>query len=163
MKRVILFAFVMVCFVSAAFAQKAKPVSNQAAVQKTLLALEAENDRATVAGDRASLDRLYADDFSGVDASGGKSTKKQILDFFALDGSVVAINETDETTIRVIGNTAIVTARLKYQNNERVEDQSIQWMRYTRIYTLRGKKWLVIAEHYCFISEDEEDNSAAQN
>jgi hypothetical protein len=163
MKRLFLFFALTACFVSAAFAQKANQVSKAKNVEKEILRLEEENNRATIAGDRAALERLYADDYAGVDALGGNATKEQILEFYASRGSVVAVNSTDRTTVRVFDKTAVVTARLKYQYNKKMGDQSVSWLRYTRIYVLRGKNWVIVAEHFCFLKEDEEiDNSTAQ-
>jgi hypothetical protein len=159
MKHLILFIALTVCFVSAAFAQKAIQIPKQTDVEKTLLELEAENNRATKAGDRVALDRLYADDYSGINAGGGTATKEQILRFYTSGGSVVAVNDTDQTTVRIFDKTAIVTARLKYKYNQRMEDQSVSWMRYTRIYALRDKKWVIVAEHFCFIPGAGEDEA----
>ncbi|HEY0427267.1 MAG TPA: nuclear transport factor 2 family protein [Pyrinomonadaceae bacterium] len=164
MKHLFLFVSLTVCFVSAAFAQKANQIPKQTSAERTLLQLEVETNRATKAGDRKALEQLYADDYSGVNASGALSTKKQILDFYASGGPVMDIPDTDQTTIRVFDKTAIIAARLKYKYNQRMADRSVLWMRYTRIYALRDKNWVIIAKHFCFIGGDKKENSlSAQN
>lgn len=151
MKQLFLIVALVFGLTSAGLAQKARAGSNENETEKIILALEAENNRAVVAGDGAALEKLYADDFSGVNAAGGFSTKAQIVDFYSSGGAIIAINSSDQTKVRVFDKTAVVTARLKYKYNEKMEDQSVDWLRYTRIYNLRGKNWVVVAEHYSFI------------
>ena len=116
-------------------------------------------------GDGASLAKLYADDYVGISAGGTTSIKGDILGFYASDGSVISVHQTDETQIRVFDKTAVVTARLKYKYNKRMENQNVSWMRYTRIYNLRGKDWVIVAEHFSEIESLNQDdlNKTAQN
>ncbi len=121
-----------------------------------ILRIEDEMNKARLSGDGVTLKRLYADDFAGIDARGGITDKFRIVNFYSEDGSVMAIHSTDEVSVRVIGRAAIVTARLKYQYNKRLENQSVRWMRYTRIYEKRPSGWVTIAEQYCFTPAPED-------
>ena len=153
MKNLFLTTALFFVFVGIGFVQKT--TGQNADFETAISKLEQENSRAVIAGDKASYERLYADDFVGVNASGGKSTKQQMVDFYTSGTPVIAVHETDQTSIRIFDKTAVVTARLKYKYSERVADPRIQWLRYTRIYVLREDRWLIVAEHFCFISEDE--------
>lgn len=115
-----------------------------------ILKLEDEMNKARLNGDGVALKRLYADDFAGINAGGGKSGKAEIVNFYSEDGSVIAVHSTDEVSLRVMGRVAVVTARLKYQYNKRMENQSVRWMRYTRIYEKRPSGWVAVGEHFTF-------------
>ena len=91
MKNLLLLIGLTVCLVFTALAGK------NADVKADILKLEQDNNTAKIAGDNATLNRLYADDFVGVNARGGASYKKDILSFYAEDGSVMAIHSTDQT------------------------------------------------------------------
>ena len=169
LKQLLLLAALFICLAPLTVtSQKAKPSSTAGSfneMEKLLLSLEAENNRAVIAGDGTSLAKLYAEDYVGISAGGTTSTKADILGFYASDGSVIAVHQTDETKVRVFDKTAVVTARLKYKYNKRMENQSVTWMRYTRIYNLRGKDWVVVAEHFSEIESLNQDdlNKTAQN
>lgn len=119
-------------------------------IKTAILKLEDAVSTAKIKGDAAALRTLYADDFAGIAAGGEKSYKADQIDFYAADGSVIAMHQTDDVSVRVIGKAVIVTARLKYQYNARMENQNVRWMRYTRIYEQRGKAWVIVAEHFVF-------------
>ena len=65
----------------------------------------------------------------------------------------MATHATDETQIRVFDKTAVVTARVTYKYNNRMEDQTVKKMKYTRIYVFRVGKWQIVAEHFCFLED----------
>ena len=113
-----------------------------------ILKLEDEMNKARLNGDGVALKRLYADDFAGINA--------EIVNFYSEDGSVIAVHSTDEVSLRVMGRVAVVTARLKYQYNKRMENQSVRWMRYTRIYEKRPSGWVAVGEHFTFTPAPEE-------
>jgi hypothetical protein len=120
-------------------------------VKADILSLEQANNKAKIAGNKVTLNQLYADDFAGVNAAGGPSTKADIVDFYGGDGSVMATHSTDDLQIRVFDKTAVVTARLTYKYNDRMQDQTVNKMKYTRIYVFRTGKWQIVAEHFCFL------------
>lgn len=153
MKSLLIAIVLLGCCVLNASAQKAKPRPDAEA--KTLLErLEQDNNRARVTADRRTLENLYADEFAGVNARGGATTKAQIVSFYTETKEDAAkLHATDQTDIRVFGETAIVKARLKYQYRA---DGDVQWLRYTRVYVLRANRWQIVAEHFCFIPDDEE-------
>ena len=153
MKSLLIAIVVLACCVFNASAQKAKPRPDSEA--KTVIErLERDNNRARMTADRRTLENLYADEFAGVNARGGATTKAQIVSFYTQTTEDAAkLHETDQTDIRIFGETAIVKARLKYQYRA---DDDIQWLRYTRVYIFRDNRWQVVAEHFCFIPDEED-------
>lgn len=125
----------------------------QADVRAAILKLEDANNTARVRGDGNVLSSLYADDFAGVNAAGGKTDKENIVSFYSDDGPVLAIHTTDDIFVRVMTNAALVTARLKYQYNDKMEDRSVLWLKYTRVYEKRGNEWKIVAEHFSFAQD----------
>lgn len=155
MKNLFLLISLIICLVFTSFAQKTKkPIPIKIDVKDVILKLEKDNSKAIIDGDKMLLDQLYADDFAGVNAIGGPSDKKNIIDFYATDGSKLEIYETDQMSVRIFDKTAIVTARLKYKYNKTMEFQEIRWLKYSRVYIFRANKWQIVAEHFCFIEEE---------
>lgn len=156
LKRTVLLSILTACFTAMAFGQKPAPkqavteIKKEADIKAAIIKLEDANNAAVLKGDGATLGALYADDFTGINAAGGKSSKTDMVSFYSSNKTVMAVHATDEVVVRVIDKAVIVTARLKYQYNETYEDRSVKWMRYTRIYARRGAAWLIVAEHYCF-------------
>ena len=143
----------VVLILFAAIAASGQTAAANADIKTAILKLDEANNTAKIKGDATALRTLYADDFVGIDAGGGKSFKADIVDFYGGDGSVMAIHQTDDVSVRVIGKAAIVTARLKYLYNSRMENQNVRWMRYTRIYEQRGTAWVIVAEHFVFTTD----------
>lgn len=136
-------------------AQKSTPPT-EAEVKAAIGYLEAAISKAELKGDRAALDAIYASDFSGINARGGSTVKNDIVKFYS-GVPILAVNQTDDVKMVVLDTTVVVTARLKYQYNATQEDRTVKWMRYTRIYTLRKTKWLVVAEHFCFTAPPDQN------
>ena len=150
MKRILSLVVLALLAAIAAFGQTA---AANAKIKTAILKLEEANNTSKIKGDAIALRTLYADDFVGINAGGGKSIKADQIDFYGEDGSVMAIHQTDDVSVRVIGKVAIVTGRLKYQYNSRMENQNVRWMRYTRIYEQRGTAWVIVAEHFVFTTD----------
>lgn len=149
---------VLLFFTGVAFGQRdpaLKPtaVETSADVTAAILKLEDANHTARLSGDGAAFKTLYADDFAGINAAGGKSDRANIIEFYADDGAVVAVSATDDVAVRILTNAAIVTARLKYQYNNKKENRATRWLRYTRVYEKRRNGWQVVAEHFSFTDD----------
>ena len=157
MKRFAFFMVLLICFGFSTYAQKAgKPGAQTTGVEAIIEKLEKDNNEARLMGNKAALEKLYADDFSGVTAIGTSSTKAQIVDFYAgEEGSPVAMHETSKTEIRVFDKAAIVTARLRYKYDKTMTDQTVKLLRYTRVYVFKENKWQIVAEHFCFLKDNE--------
>jgi len=79
--------------------------------------------RGIVAGhkakDRAALDRLYADDYTAIDAKGAIRTKQDLLDALPSDAAI-AEGQYDLVAVRRWGNIVVATGRghLVYRNTD---------------------------------------------
>ena len=79
---------------------------------KTVAALDTEYQAAVKNNDAAAMDRILADDFVLVVGSGKSFTKSDLINA-AKSGNITYEHQEDsEQTVRVWGNTAVVTAKL---------------------------------------------------
>jgi ketosteroid isomerase-like protein len=109
-----------------------------------------ENDWLSVyiSGDKATYDRVVADDFTGTDESAVKRSKEQdraLLPAAPVPGGV-ALNE--DMQVRFYGETAVVTGRIV--TKVKVGDQEVPGFttRFTDTWLKRQGRWQVIARHY---------------
>jgi ketosteroid isomerase-like protein len=92
--------------------------------RKTVAALDTEYQAAVKRNDAATMARILADDFVLVTGSGKTYTKADMLED-TRRGDVYEQNDEEFQTVRVWGNTAVVTARLweKYSSNGKSYDR----------------------------------------
>lgn len=98
----------LVAFVSLA----ANGDSTAAADAKTVAALDTEYQAAVKRNDAAVMDRLLADDFVVVVGSGKVYTKADLVQLARIRQVLYEHQEDSDQTVRVWGNTAVVTAKL---------------------------------------------------
>lgn len=80
--------------------------------QKTVAALDTQYQAAVKANDSALMDRILADDFVLIGSSGKTFTKADLLQEARGGEYVYEHQEDTEQTVRVWGDTAVVTAKL---------------------------------------------------
>jgi ketosteroid isomerase-like protein len=80
--------------------------------QKAVAALDTQYQAAVKANDTATMDRILADDFVLVTGRGKAYTKADLLNDARNKRELYEHQEDTEQTVRVFGNTAIVTAKL---------------------------------------------------
>jgi ketosteroid isomerase-like protein len=86
--------------------------------QQTLALLDAQYQAAVKNNDATEMDRFLADDFMLVTGAGKTYNKKDLLDE-ARSGRFVYVHQEDtERTVRIWGDTAVVTAKLWAQGTE---------------------------------------------
>src|SRR5262245_1163546 len=109
-----------------------------------------ENDWLSVyiSGDKATYDRVVADDFTGTDESAVKRGKEQdraLLPAAPTPGGI-ALNE--DMHVRHYGETAVITGRIV--TKVKVGDQEISGFttRFTDTWLKRQGRWQVVARHY---------------
>jgi len=109
-----------------------------------------ENDWLSVyiSGDKATYDRVVANDFTGTDESAVKRSKEQdraLLPAAPTPGGI-ALNE--DVQVRLYGETAVVTGRIV--TKAKVGDQEITGgaTRFTDTWLKRQGRWQVVARHY---------------
>lgn len=112
----------------------AEQTAEQAVLQLTndWLAAEEHNDRAT-------LQRIIADDFQGTAPFGNTVFKEDVI---PEEGSQHGLSITaSEVKARVFGDTAVVTARGVSKVGEKGE------LRFTVVFTKRDNRWQMVAGH----------------
>lgn len=101
-----------------------------------------------ISGDKATYDRVVADDFTGTDESAVKRSKEQdraLLPAAPTPGGI-ALNE--DVQVRLYGETAVITGRIV--TKLKVGDQEVSGFttRFTDTWLKRRGRWQVIARHY---------------
>lgn len=105
------FALVSLVVLGASNIAQALPADDQTNDQKTVAALDTQYQAAVKNNDAATMARILADDFVLVTGSGKTYTKADMLDDANGDTSYEQ-NDEDVQTVRVWGDTAVVTAKL---------------------------------------------------
>ena len=111
--------------------------------QKTVAALDTQYQAAVKTNDAATMDRILADDFVLSTGSGKKYTKQDLLSE-ARSGAVQYQHQEDtEQTVRVWGDTAVVTAKLWEKGTEHGKpfDYTV-WFSDTYVRTSQG--WIYV-------------------
>lgn len=148
LKKILVVAAFLIASFTVGFGQDSWTAAATEAVEKA----EKEISKARRKSDTKALERIYADDFEGINAAGIETSRSQILTYYdGSKGSGDRVNETDQEKIRIFDKTAVVTARLEYKPGG--SDGETVWMRYTRIYAFRNNAWVVVAEHYSLLKD----------
>ena len=117
-----------------------------------ILALEAERCRALVDADVAALDRIAAEDYTHVETGGGARDKAGFLAILARPGVRFTSWVIEENSVRVYGDTAVVTGR--YHNTVRTPagEQPPKHARHIRVYVRRDGRWQNVAHQATLIA-----------
>jgi uncharacterized protein (TIGR02246 family) len=110
--------------------------------RKTVAALDTEYQAAVKRNDAMTMARILADDFVLVTGSGKTFTKADMLED-ARRGDIYQQNDEEVQTVRVWGDTAVVTAKLweKYTSNGKSFDHKF-WFSDTYVRTRAGWKYV---------------------
>ena len=112
---------------------------NSAADQKTVAALDKEYQKAVEKNDAATMARILADDYVLVDGNGKSYTKADLVND-AKSGKTHYVHQEDsQQTVRIWGDTAVVTALLWAQGIE--DGASVDyklWFSDTYVRTAKG-------------------------
>jgi uncharacterized protein (TIGR02246 family) len=117
--------------------------------RQTVSALDEEYQAAVKKNDAATMARILADDFVLVTSSGKVYTKADMLKD-ANGDTTYEKNDEDVQTVRVWGNTAVVTAKLweKYTTNGKLYEHRF-WFSDTYVRTPAGWKYVFGQSSYC--------------
>ncbi len=88
------------------------PPTPDETLRATIIALDADYQAAVRDNDVATIDRLLADDFALVLGSGVVVDKSQLLREARDQVAIYERQESSEQTVRRVGDTAIITAKL---------------------------------------------------
>jgi ketosteroid isomerase-like protein len=104
--------FIACAFLGIAGVGVAVSAANRQGDQKTLAKLDADYQRAVEQNDTKTMARILADDFILVEGDGTVSTKADLLKDAASGKTKYEHQVDSDRTIRVWGDTAVVTAKL---------------------------------------------------
>jgi len=107
--------------------------------------LERELVSAIAKTDLATYDRIVADDYAVIDASGKRITKAEVMASYR-DGSRGYTNlEIFDVASSLHGDTAVFTARTKGMRRENGQD-IVNDVRYMRVYARRNGRWQAVSQ-----------------
>ena len=109
----------------------------------TVAALDTEYQAAVKNNDATTMDRILADDFVLATGKGKTFTKADLLKSARDKDQIYEHQEDTEQTVRVWGDTAVVTALLwiKYTNKDGAQDYKL-WFSDTYVRTKNGWRYV---------------------
>jgi ketosteroid isomerase-like protein len=106
--------------------------------------LEAQWRTALLQNDLATIARLLADDYLGINANGTLETKADVLAARRSGQTHITGLDMENLKVHVYGNTAVVTSRVDLRGNR--GDQDISGLyHYTRVYSQREGQWKIVS------------------
>lgn len=125
-------------------ANKAAPAKSDRAVEQTLIQMEQEWNRALMAKDIKTVDRIMADDWTGIDFRGVTMTKAESIEELKSGESGNESVELGDMTVKVFGNTAVVVGSDTEKSTYHGQDSSgrYAWM---DVFVKRAGRWQAVA------------------
>lgn len=100
-------------------------------------------------GDKATFDRIVADDFTGTDESAKVRNKAQERELIQASPSSIKASLTNEDVqVRIYGDTAIIVGRIVYKAQPGGQTEISFQSRFTDTLLKRQGRWQVVARHY---------------
>lgn len=106
--------------------------------------LESQWLKAVVQNDVATVNKLLADDYLGINPDGTLETKADALAQQRSGTLKITSIDPDNTKVRVYGDTAVVTSRVDVVGHDGDHDISGRY-HYTRVYSRRSGEWKVVS------------------
>jgi len=136
----------LLLLLAAAISGASRSASAQAADSLELLRLETVWNRAHVEADTVALARLWTDDLEVTVPEMPPMSKADLLRFWRSGRSAIARYETSEVHVKLYGDAAVVTGRLRRERNFNGSLLTDDW-RFTKAYVRRRGQWQVAAYH----------------
>ena len=125
---------------------------DDADVAEQLSGIEQRMAAAWVAGDRSLHERVLADDWSVIDATGRVLSKTEMLAEAFSEGHEITSGEIDEISVRPFGDLAVVTGRTRITGRFGGADVKLT-LRFTDVFARRGGDWQVVASQATLINQ----------
>lgn len=106
--------------------------------------LESQWRTALIENDVATVNRLLADDYLGINPNGTLETKADALAQRRSGTVKFSSIEPENLKVRVYGDTAVVTSRVQVEGHDGDRDISGRY-HYTRVYSRRAGEWKVVS------------------
>lgn len=113
-------------------------------LQKEILAQDARRIEAMVKVDVATLGEILRDDLTYIHSSGQIETKAQVIDEIATGKLKYRALVPSEQTVRVLGDTALVTGRAQIKATSGGKALGF-WVRFTEVWARSEKTWQLVA------------------
>jgi ketosteroid isomerase-like protein len=117
-------------------------------VEQVVSQLEQEWTDAIIKRDLATIDRIVADDFSGILWDGNSDSKAQHLESVRSGRYKLEAAKLDISKVRVFGDIALVTLTITEKSQLEGKDSSGKFL-YTDIWNKRNGRWQIVAAHGC--------------
>jgi ketosteroid isomerase-like protein len=114
--------------------------------EQELIALETAWDDAVAAKDRATLERIVADDFVVIGADGTVADKRQMIESIMTPELTIEPFKTEDVLVRVYGNTAVLTGRFSQRGTYKGQSFEVS-SRYTDVYVKTNGRWRAVSAH----------------
>lgn len=124
------------------------------AVQDQIKKIEQERNEALLKHDTATLERMTSDDYTFINQRGELRTKTEILTGFKSGSFNYGARELSDLTVRVYGDTAVVTGRAKQSGVENSKDYSGE-NRFTRVYVKQNGHWVSVALQVTLVAKSQ--------
>jgi ketosteroid isomerase-like protein len=124
-------------------------------LHKEIEALEMQWRQAQLSNDVAAMDRLLADDYIGISATGTIETKAEALALRRAGTLHITTLDLNDLKVRVYGDTAVVTSRADVAGTSGSSNISGKY-RYTRVYNRRFGQWKIVSFEASHINDRNE-------
>lgn len=122
--------------------------------ERTLLAANAEYDRALIDGNAEALNLHYADDFTIIDDDAAIHDKANQVAFMTKEVDLLSATS-DDTKVTMLGpGAAVVTGRFKGRYRYKGEEKDFT-ERYTSVWVRNDGRWQVRHEHASLVPGEE--------
>ena len=131
-------ALVVICLGSTGLVRQANDQAEIARIRK----MEDERIQAGVRKDTDLIAAATADEYVQIDLDGNVFDKSAAMQRIRSSQIQLQSNAIDEMTVRIFGNTAVVTARSTPKGT--IDDRDFPQVRYSRVYLKRDGQWKVV-------------------
>lgn len=148
MRKVLAFSLLMVIFAGCCWAEGGPKKQTDAEIEKEVMQVEAERDKAMQNGDASTLRRIYSGDMAFVNASGRElTTAEHIKDVTSGDLKFISFDQ-DQNDVHVYGNgnTVVIAGRARSVTSYRGKINRIP-RRFTNLYIKENGQWKLVF-HY---------------
>jgi ketosteroid isomerase-like protein len=147
--RLILAGLLSIALFPISFSQVVQKPAQASQDEQALRRLEDEWLGSYLRGDKATFDRIVADDFTGTDESAKVRNKAQERELIQAPPASIKTSLTNEDVrVRIYGDAAIVTGRIVVKTQLNGQPEIGFQSRFTDTFLKRQEYWQVAARHY---------------
>lgn len=122
----------------------AQTKNSKDSAEETLIQMEFDWSQADVKKDAAELDRILADDWTGIDFEGTVMTKADVMRDLHSDATATESTELREIKVRIFGNTGIVSGTDIEKSQYKGQDSSGAYI-WTDVFVFRNGRWQAVS------------------